>query len=957
MSEEPLESRLVPCTTADCTHSDAYTMDAEKNRLSDSSDTTAAAGAEVPALGEPALRPSTGPARGKEESSGASQEATLGGESIRRRRSRKRAVPATSKTLAESLHLWIQVLLVVGVIGSVLAIGTVHVKVLLLVAAAAIASGVLAFKAHHLAYGTWPISIPGALILGLTGWTALQALPLPISILRAIAPHNADVWSRSLAAMGEPGPAWASISMDPGATWVEVLKGIAYFCTLTAAMTISKKKGALFGVGLVFISALCAGLFTIAHGLAGLDRVFGIYEPKNHFASWHIGPLLNANHLCGYLNLGAMCGLGILLMRKLTQKWYVIALGVAGLIGIAAASSSRGGVVLIPIGVAAFVVLMKGRSVPGGRQAISSKTLTVLTLAAVAGGGVLALLGLTAGQWNELFQDDISKLNILAWAAPLVRDHFLFGIGRGAFETVYPAYRTTPGHGVWTHPENIAMQWTSEWGVLVAVLAAAAGLWISRPKNLGATRSALAAGGWVGMVILLLQNWVDFSVEIPSVAIAASCVYGSLWGDSERRGLRAEARSYPNMMDVTPVRRMGAALLLGLAGCAAMGLAAKKGLTTAASERVAFYELSKNAPMSREKFRPILKAAMLRHPSESYLPFMGALRAWRARDENPLPYLERTLERRIRYGRAHLLLADILATRGATSQSMIELRHAVLDEPELAQLAVEAATRITSDPDMLLRMVPAEQAGAEVLDCLGAIFAGIDRRASARFDREAIARDTGRHGAHGRLAQALIADLPADASSDRCRGEDARAKCLREVEAHAVAVEKALPSRNSYASRIRAEAMMALDRPPDAWRILSLACPMATDRLECLQAQILVAARLKRKDDIGALTRELGAIGCADSVACSKTYTWIGDFSLQQGNLGAAANAYERAAQEDPSNDAIWIKVGEISVQIGAPVRAIHAWEQVAKRHPGDLALQERIRQEKTKVIGASGLP
>jgi hypothetical protein len=40
----------------------------------------------------------------------------------------------------------------------------------------------------------------------------LPCVPMPIGWLAVIAPHNADVWSRALAPLHEPGPSWAPIS-------------------------------------------------------------------------------------------------------------------------------------------------------------------------------------------------------------------------------------------------------------------------------------------------------------------------------------------------------------------------------------------------------------------------------------------------------------------------------------------------------------------------------------------------------------------------------------------------------------------------------------------------------------------------------------------------------------------------------------------------------------------------
>src|SRR5580704_1957626 len=89
--------------------------------------------------------------------------------------------------------------------------------------------------------------------VGLTGYTALQCVPMPIGWLAAIAPHNADVWSRALAPLHEAGPRWAPISLDPIATRVEVLKGVAYLLAFVTALRVARRKD-----GVTFLSAVIA---------------------------------------------------------------------------------------------------------------------------------------------------------------------------------------------------------------------------------------------------------------------------------------------------------------------------------------------------------------------------------------------------------------------------------------------------------------------------------------------------------------------------------------------------------------------------------------------------------------------------------------------------------------------------------------------------------------------------
>ena len=65
--------------------------------------------------------------------------------------------------------------------------------------------------------------------------------------------------------------------------------------------------------------------------------------------------------------------------------------------------------------------------------------------------------------WRELYDKNLEKLGSLLWTRHLIREHFGLGIGRGAFETVFPAYRTASGNVVFTHSKNFPTQWMAEW--------------------------------------------------------------------------------------------------------------------------------------------------------------------------------------------------------------------------------------------------------------------------------------------------------------------------------------------------------------------------------------------------------------------------------------------------------------------------------------------------------------
>ncbi len=874
-----------------------------------------------------------------------------------RRESRRRS---HEKPRRGPLDTWLEWTMLTVVVGSVLAIGTVHVPTLLVVGTVAVASGVLAMFVFHKEHHAWPMTLPAVGMFLLTAWSVIQAIPLPASLVAAVAPANANVWAHVLDPFGQPGPAWHPISLDPGATWVEVLKGFAYTGMLLASSVVAFRRGATFGVATVFASALATGCFTIAHGIAGMNKVFGLYEPLYFSSPWQMGPLLNSNHLAGYLNLGVMCGLGVLLMGKSRFPRWLSGVGVATLFALSVLAASRGAVLFLPFGVLIVVLLMRTRRSQERREVVPNRWLDILTAAAVALGAAFVALGFTTKHWKALIDEDLSKLSILAWAKPLVRDHPFVGIGRGAFETVYPAYRPNQGHVLWTHPENLPVQWAAEWGVPVAILAMLFFLWLIRPSRMGATRSAVAAGAVAGILVLAAQNFVDFSLEMPGVAISVVVLIGSCWGDTRRRGVADWGRPVTGGRFAAVLERLrtstsgSVAPLVAFAvlGVLAVALAGLRGMPTALNDRMAFQERAKETPLARVEFDPLLKAAMLRHPAEPFLPLAGAERAWRVRDADPIPFLQRVFTRSKLYGRAHLLLAEILFGRGARNQALMSLKFAVRDEPGLTSVAVGLAVAKDVQGDELLRMVPEGDDGTGVLDTLGAWMHGRNPPLAKRFDEMVLKRDPGRVAPRARRAADLVAALKAQ-NAPHCTSEEERRRCAEEIERHAVHIEGAEPD-TSRAARLRAEALLALGRADKADKVLEMACDRVKDRMECLRTRVPILIALGKDEELDGVLEAVASLGCTSSEACAGTHLWIGGVQRGRKNLGAASNAFRRATRHDPRNEGAWISLGDTAASMGMHAQAAHAYEQAWKLKPGDEGLKQKLdkaRKEATSSL------
>jgi hypothetical protein len=639
-------------------------------------------------------------------------------------RRRRRRLPGAGSNAADDTdpQTLAAGLLAAAVVGSVLAIGALHLPVLLVVAALSFGAAAVALRRWAGGRGGVTLPLPALIFAGLGAYTLLQAVPLPMRVIEALAPTAADIWARCLLPFGEAGPRWASLSLDPGASMVEALKWATYAAVFIAAAAVATRHGMALGVTTVFGAALAAALTTLGHGLAEATMVYGLYQPSFHPSSWHVGPLLNPNNLAGYLNLGALSGLGLMLgERPLLPRW-LLGIGVALIVGIEVTTASRAGVVTLALGVVLLALILRrlhqgfgGRSRHrDGGQALTRNVSAWMLAAVVACGAAFAFLGGTSKTWAELYDKDLSKLDMMLWVRALVRDHPFFGIGRGAFESVFPLYRTAPGYSVYTHAENFVGQWIAEWGLPVALAALGTLAWAFAPRRLGVDRSAIAAGAWCGVAALLLQNLVDLALEVPAVCIAAAAALGSLWGDGRvarsRQGLRGLGPLAPAQARlVAPaVAAVGAALGIGAMAFGTHGITADR---QAAHEAL---EASKTEA-ARGPLRDLLHRAMLRHPAEAYFPLVGAMRAFRTRSESPIPWLQRSLERARPNGRAHLLLAEFLATRGTRGQALLELRFAAEDDPDLCRSAAEMAIRWTSQLDELLATVPEGKSGSRML--------------------------------------------------------------------------------------------------------------------------------------------------------------------------------------------------------------------------------------------------
>ncbi len=825
-------------------------------------------------------------------------------------------------------------ILACAILGSALALGSLHTMVL------AVVAGVLGLATVLAWWYAEPIRVrPAATVLvlvavGLCVFTALQCIPLPIAWVAALNPGAADVWTRALSPLREPGPTLATLSLDPIATRVQVLRGITYLCTFLVALRVShRREGAIFLERTLAVASVTMAVAALLHPALGAQRVFGTYQPMvgSGFAPRHIAPLLNPNHLAGSLNIGLCVALGMTLSAASSTPRSISIAAALFLAGVEVWVASRGGVLAMVAGILLVIALSRLATKPE-RGAIVSKIVPgILVLAGV----VTAVLFAGDQVWHELSNTDSSKLELFRQAFRVPAHFPLFGIGRGSFESVFPAFRTGVGYDVFTHPENVVAQWAAEWGLPVA-LAGAGGLFYAlRPATVLA-RSRPAIGAWGALACLALHNLVDFSSEVPGVMIAlavcaALVVAGTGGGAAARR-----FEGWPKRPRVLSV--MALAVVAGAIAVVVPGI--PRELNTEQSE---LHERAIDPSEVAEDFHAALRGAMLDHPAEPYFPFVGAVRAARARDESVVPWVARALERSPVYGRAHLLLARGLYLR-SPAQARLEYRLAIEQEPFMSPRVLAEAPGLVSSFDQAMEVVPLGAQGVQVLEGLVPKLEIRLPSTSYLLDAELLRRQPDAVPPSRRAAQRALDDVNAAAGAPWCA--DDRPGCLRKVLALRDRLVALAPS-DCDARVLRAQILIQSGETKRALDELEAAMDEVENRLLCTQRLVTLARETHDDERMTRVVERLRRTGCTVEEECVSNLLYLAQAEEARGSRHRALGLYQSAHERAPERDDIVADVARIASSLGLHGEAIDAYGSLARKHPAETRWAEAILVEK----------
>ena len=721
-----------------------------------------------------------------------------------------------------------------------------------------------------------PTKLDGVLV-AVWAWTAAQCIPLPRGVVALLSSERLDVErTRELAAVGAD---WIPLTLDPGRTREQVVVGAAILSAYFVGRVVAARAGRRTITTAVMASSFLMAIVAFGHELFGATAVYGVHTPELT-APRLMAPLLNNNHLGGFLVLGVPIAIGTAANATddPTRRGFAVCAGVfCGAAAILAGSRGAAATLLVGALVTSVLVLRRLRT----RLERNRATLTVVGFGAVA-VGIALYLGIEP-LYRDFETGDYSKLDIAARAMTVVATFPVLGIGRGAFA---PVFARLEDSSYWaTSPENLLVAWSAEWGVVVTIILITT-LAATLNRSVRSRQPEVVAAS-VALAVLALHNLVDFSLEMPGVVVVAAALLGGLATTSAKVSRDTRRR-----------RAAGAVLVVALAVTVVLGA-----------------DVPANRPenlvmrldgASRSSTEEIAGDVARDHPLDPALALWVGHAYARHGDLRTFGWLNRAMQLAPEWPSAHVLAADGLERMGAVRQSLLEVREA---ETRKAGSAAEIACRLVAraSPELVIELAPST--ASAYLERLSRC-APADRM--ALVDAEALTQGVEDAALHVRTGRrALRVDPP---SLDAAETAATRARELAPDD----------PAVTTFA----AEVAWQKDGPERALQMLGT--EDATTEMIQLRARLaaLVGNEVQKERDLGELLRR--AAGRTDGLA--RVWAFRGRIEEEAGNDGAALTAYERAHQLNSSNNRYLQNVARAADRTGNRQRAVTARRRLCDR-------------------------
>jgi len=730
----------------------------------------------------------------------------------------------------------------------------------------------------------------------------LQAVPLPASVRKALDPQGS-----ALLADVAPGSASSPLSLDPPSTRADIGKAalaIVFFIVAYHLASGQRHRHLLTRiVGLVAIAAVVIG---IAHKLVGVSKIYGLVGSTHR--TLLIGPFVNANHTAELLELGAFACLACSFQRPTMLNRVPWLIGMALCAGGVAATLSRGGIAALGAGVVAFVTLRHFGQGDGTPKRWRSSLILGALLLGLLGLGVAAL---GADQLIDRFKSGAisNDVRFRVWRDSWrVLQAHPFGIGRGAFDRVYPIYRTvsTPFSLRFAFVENEPLQLLIDCGWLLCGLIFVGFGLVAWDLFRNSRRDKIEAALLAGLFAVLVHNIVDFGLEIPGVLLPFLAILATVLG-----------RGHPTAVARVPVWGRWAAIGLAGAGCV-IGIAS---IVRPSSDD---FDAQLKKARSVAENKQILIRARAAHPVDYfYVLAYGSLEPLRGPAGQPSPRLHALNQALLLCPgceAVHLEVGQNLWTLGMRRQALLEYRSAVTLQPTLFKQVMgelfgkgarpeELASIATFQPARMIdvaRFLSAMDRVADAIIVLGQAETFGAPRTDVLLSRAAFQLQLGQPSA----AETTLAALRV------LRVDDPRLPLL---EAQALVLSGSAP-----------------DAPDRALGLLDAAAARYPGDVDVQRTRLDLVTRYEKW---GAAARALEGYkqalymrdGTATEAHVASARIWT-----KMGRLNDALGEYRIALGDQSQNVALWMELGSVSESAGRLETAHEAYAMATRLSPNN---------------------
>ncbi|MBI5496267.1 MAG: hypothetical protein HY904_14690 [Deltaproteobacteria bacterium] len=710
-----------------------------------------------------------------------------------------------------------------------------------------------------------PGQLPWVLAAGAL-WSILQAVPLPMGLLRLLSPQAAELhefmtWDGTAA--------WGAISVEPLSTLVAAGQLLTCAAFLTVCNDLARQeRNRPWLVSLVGLSAAVGVLAGVAQYVFGWKRLLDVvttpYWPP------YVAPFVNPNHAVAFMNLGILVSVALVLHARTLRvraAWLAVALACA--VRIPKNQSHGGNVALVAglVGIALVswpaVMAWNLRRRQDNPRAIPLSPFAALVAAAGIAAVVAALdfTRLAAAMHHALG----GKVALMAQSVRPLEFYWLTGMGRGAFSQVFPRHMTVDVNLTVVGPENIEVLLAVEWGLPFALLYMAA---FAYPvlRQLRRNHGLLERVCLVAVLATFLHNQIDFNLELLGIALPFLALVAAAGATLPQR--RPRQRSHTSST-AAMVGGVAVALVVSLPALASVRAATEpsraRALARPLPERVA--ALEEHLRGHRTDYVAALALARILHATQ---PEDGARR---------LAWINRAMFLRPHYVEGHLDAAAALWDLDRTDQALIEYGHAArAHEAPRARILGELRRRGASVEQ--LRAVFGRENTWVCQELWRGQEAGMATRCVAQVRRDNPADPA---------LQRLLADLTLHLLDDPWEAESLAQRALE------------LAPEDPRSMYVLAAALEANGKADQAAPLLRRASERSGDADIQRAAFKNALARGAREEALAALGRLQNALA-AESKPMLEVMMGEAQLEESSGNTDAAIRAYRDAARANPKD-------------------------------------------------------